>query len=715
MKKLLLLLLITAFQTSFSQKKAEIKELFWGKSDAYSQVTAVPEKWKNESAVIIYKSENYNYHKFGASITYTSSIRKRIKLQDLAAVKEFSEFSFKNKFYSNKGYYYKEGSNFVGIKIVKPDGKEIEVDVEKEAKEIDKEKKIAIANLEIGDIIDFYFHSVEPFKSAYEFGFDPVETPFGDIYPTMEFKLSFHTENDFFVNFNTYNGAPDLKEISNKSGERDYEVIAKDIPKNEFPRWFYPLAELPCYKFQVFFARSGKFEKRAEAFLPEKENIIKKTVSKEDVFNHYNEKFRAVGHLAHIFKFLKGKTFANDEEKVREVYYFTRHHYYTQYIEAYIANDAKIFYPFELYDNPIFFNTEQAFINYFMAFLKDFKINYDIIIGTAKFNGSIEDLLIQKNVTVLLKVNTETPLYLEFFTPFTSADQFNFLLENTKAYSLQVSKGKRVVDSELITLPSTTAKDNVSKTISTVSLVDGMSNLKVKRNSSYFGHMKEDEQSQKLKFYDYVYEDYNRYGTEPLIDRVKNKKKQTQYRNEFDALIKKYKDNLKESMKKQISDEFGFEIEDNTLEIVKTGRFSSKEPLVYDEEFTIKNNLIKKAGENYVIEIGKILTSQVELDKKDKERKNNIYMPFPRTIENEIIFEIPAGYTVSGLDKLNKNIANDTGGFISSASVSDNKLVIKTSKSYNNYFEPNANWQKMVQFLDAAYQFSQEKILLKKG
>ena len=109
------------------------------------------------------------------------------------------------------------------------------------------------------------------------------------------------------------------------------------------------------------------------------------------------------------------------------------------------------------------------------------------------------------------------------------------------------------------------------------------------------------------------------------------------------------------------------------------------------------------------------LTSQVELDKKDKERKNNIYMPFPRTIENEIILEIPAGYTVSGLDKLNKNVTNETGGFTSNASISGNKLIIKTSKAYNNYYEPNANWQKMVQFLDAAYQFSQEKILLKKA
>ena len=714
MKKLLLLLVLTAAQNSFSQNKAEIKELFWGNSDSYNKATSVPEKWKNESAVIIYKSENYDYHKFGASVTYTSSIRKRIKLQDNVAVTEFSEFSFKNKFYSNKGYYSRGGTNTVGIKIVKPDGREIEIDVEKDAKEVDKEKKIAIANLEVGDIIDFYYHSVEPFRSKLEFGFEPVETPFRDIYPTMDFKLSFHTENDFFVNFNTYNGAPELKEILNKGGKRDYEVVANDIPKNEFPRWFYPLNELPCYKFQVFFARSGKFEKRAEAFLSENESIVKKTVSKEDIFNYYNDKFRPYGDLGQIFKFIKGKTFSNDEEKVREVYYFTRHQYYTQYVEAFVVKEANLFYPFDLYDNPIFFNTEEAFINHFMAFLKESKINYEIIVGTAKFNGSIEDLLIQKNVTVLLKVNTEKPLYLEFFTPFSSADQFNFLLENTQAYALQVSKGRKVVDSELITLPATTAKDNISKTISHITLTDEMSDLKIKRNSSHFGHMKEDEQSEKLKFYDFVNEDYSRYGTEPLIDRIRNKKKQTQYRSEFDALIKKYKENMTESAKNRLSEEFGFKIEDNTLVIKNTGRFGSREPLVYDEEFTIQNNLIKKAGENYVLEIGKILTSQVELDKKDKERKANIYMPFPRTIDNEIILEIPSGYTVSGLDKLNKNVANETGGFTSTASISDNKLIIKTSKFYNNYYEPNANWQKMVQFLDAAYQFSQEKILLKK-
>lgn len=716
MKKLVLFLFIAFSNISFSQDKAEIQDFFWGKSDGFKQANTIPDKWKSESAVIIYKYEYYDYHKYGKSVTYKSAIRKRIKLLDIAAVKEFSEFSFNDKFYSNKGFSFRKGSNIIGVKIVKPDGKEIVIDVDAEAKKVDDAKKIAISNLEIGDIIDYYYYSIEPFKSMYEVGFTPVETPLGDVYPTMDLKLSFKTENDFFVNFNTYNGAPELKEIpTDNSGERQYELLAKDIPKNDFPRWFYPLAELPCYKFQVFFARSGKFEKRADAFLSSKESVIKKIVTKDDIFDYYNEKFYPMGDLSDINRFLKDKTFASDEEKVREVYYFTRHQFFTQYVEASVVKDANIFYPYDLYSNPIFFSTEQAFINYFMAFLKKSKIDYDIIVGTARYNGPIEDMLIQENATVLLRVNTPNPIYLQYFTPFSSADQFNDDLENTKAYALEVSKGKKVVNAESIMLPSSLATDNASRNVTTIKLADDFSALNVKRTTSVYGHLKDSEQSDKLYFFDYVNEDYQKYGTTPLLDRVGSKKKREQYKKEFDALINKYKEKQKENFKKGIAQEFGFEIEDHSLTVTNTGRFSSKIPFVYEEVFSIKNNFIKKAGDNYIIEIGKMLGGQVEIDKKEKERKNNIYMAFPKTYNNEIVLEIPQGYSVSGIEKLAKKVQNETGEFTSTATVEGNRLIIKTVKQYKNYFEPNTNWNKMIAFLDAAYQFTQEKVLLKKN
>lgn len=718
MKIKLILLMIFLGTTSFAQDKKEIKEFFWGQKDDYKKATTILDKWKNESAVIIYKREHYNYHKFGASVTYTSAIRKRIKLLDQASVAEFSQFSYKTKFYSNRAYgnIWRRGTNFIGVKIIKPDGKEIEIDTEKEAKDVNGEQKLAIPNLEIGDIIDYYFYSVEPFKSVYDYSFEPVETALGDIYPTMDLKITLETENDFFVNFNTYNGAPALKEIpTNSGGERSYELTEKNIEKNEFPHWFYPLAEMPCYKFQVIFARSGKFEKLADGFLSEKERDIKKTVSKEDIYNYYNKKFVPNGDLTPIKEFLKDKTFTSEEEKIREIYYFCRHEFYTRYIEAFIVNESNIFYPFELYGyNPIFFNDEVPFINYFMYFLKKNEIDYDIIVATPRYNGSIDDLLIQTNVKKLIRVNTKNPIYLEYFSPYNSADQIDYEVENSKAYVLEVSKGKKVTDASIVNLPTSTYQENCTKTKTLITLND-FTGFKVKKESSFLGHFKESEQKEKLNFYDYVYEDYTKYGTTKLLDYVKNKKKKEQYTNEFNALINKMKDKQKEAFEKSIEEEYEFDVDDYTFKIVSTGRYGKKLAFEFNEDFTVKNNLIKKAGDKYLIEIGKMLTSQIEINQKEKERKNNIYMVYPRSFDNEIILEIPAGYSVSGLEKLNKHVENETGGFTSTAEVKGNQLIIKTLKYYKNYFEPNSNWNKMIEFLDAAYQFTQEKILLKKN
>jgi hypothetical protein len=695
-----------------------VKEFFWGAKDEFKKANTIPDKWKNESAVLIHKREHYNYHKFGTNVTYTSGIRKRVKLLDQAAVTEFSQFSYKTKFYSNKAYgsgFWRRGTNFIGVKVVKPDGKEIEIDAEKESKEVNGEQKLAIPNLEVGDILDYYFYSIEPFKSVYDYTFEAVETPLGDVYPTMDLKITLDTENDFFVNFNTYNGAPDLKQIPTKnSGERSYELVEKNIEKNEFPRWFYPFAELPCYKFQVIFARSGKFEKLADGFLSDSEKVIKKTVAKEDIYDYYNKKFLPSGDLGPIKDFLKGKSFANEEEKVREVYYFCRHEYYTRYIEAFVVNEAKLFYPFEYYGyNPIFFSQEESFINYFMYFLKKNEIDYDIIVATPRYNGSIDDLLIQGNVTKLIRVNTKIPVYLEYFSPYTSADQIDSKIENSKAYVLEVSKGKRVTDASTVVLPSSTYQENSYKSKTTLKL-DDFTGFTVKRESSFLGHLKESEQKEKFNFYDYVYEDYKKYGTIQLLEYVKNKKKKEQYTNELNALVNKMKDKQKEAFEKSTEEEYDFDVDDFKFEIKNTGRYGKKSAFEIEENFTIKNNLIKKAGDKYLIEIGKLLTSQIEIDQKEKDRKNNIYMVYPRSFDNEIVLEIPTGYAVSGLEKLNKKVENETGGFTSSAEVKGNQLVIKTFKHYKKYYEPNSNWSKIIVFLDAAYQFTQEKVLLKK-
>jgi hypothetical protein len=89
-------------------------------------------------------------------------------------------------------------------------------------------------------------------------------------------------------------------------------------------------------------------------------------------------------------------------------------------------------------------------------------------------------------------------------------------------------------------------------------------------------------------------------------------------------------------------------------------------------------------------------------------------MSYARSFTNEINFTIPDGYTVEGLENLNKEVKNNTGGFISTAKVEGNILKITTKKYYSGSYFAAAEWSKMVEFLGAAVDFTNAKVLLKK-
>ena len=77
---------------------------------------------------------------------------------------------------------------------------------------------------------------------------------------------------------------------------------------------------------------------------------------------------------------------------------------------------------------------------------------------------------------------------------------------------------------EEIKLPASTNEDNISKVALNVSFDIDSNVLKINKETSLFGYNKSFEQSNKLNFYDYVTEDYEKYNTTPLLDLVRNKK-----------------------------------------------------------------------------------------------------------------------------------------------------------------------------------------------
>jgi hypothetical protein len=125
--------------------------------------------------------------------------------------------------------------------------------------------------------------------------------------------------------------------------------------------------------------------------------------------------------------------------------------------------------------------------------------------------------------------------------------------------------------------------------------------------------------------------------------------------------------------------------------------------------------MVNKAGRNYLLDLGKLIGSQIKLDENEmKTRQNDIWLAYARTISNNITLDIPKGYIVEGFQDLNMSIDNESGSFISTAKVDGDKLVVSTKKIYKKNFDKKEQWPNYVAFLEAGFKFSQSKVVLKK-
>ncbi len=168
-----------------------------------------------------------------------------------------------------------------------------------------------------------------------------------------------------------------------------------------------------------------------------------------------------------------------------------------------------------------------------------------------------------------------------------------------------------------------------------------------------------------------------------------------------------------ELMEKDIKDEFDLEKYGN-FELLDNGRYGDTATLKFKETFSLKK-MISRAGRNYVFDAGKLIGDQIKLEQKElADRQGDIWIPNARVIENNITINVPAGYTVEGVQELNMSVDNESGAFTSTVKTEGDKLIISTRKIYKKNFDKKEAWPNYVAFLEAGYKFSQAKIVLKK-
>lgn len=131
----------------------------------------------------------------------------------------------------------------------------------------------------------------------------------------------------------------------------------------------------------------------------------------------------------------------------------------------------------------------------------------------------------------------------------------------------------------------------------------------------------------------------------------------------------------------------------------------------------VAENLVSQAGNNMLINIGKLIGSQLTLKESQRTREIEAIMPYPSNERVQILFTVPDGYTVNpeSLEALNVQLNNNAGNFGAWASVksSDPTVVdISVIFSLRNSVYPAEKWPEVVELIDASSNFNGISLLL---
>jgi len=722
------------------------------------KVTAVPDKWKNESAVIIAQKTEYLFTRLSSGRNYSTVVRineyihKRIKLQDKNALEKFSTFN-----YVTMG---KDGS--VEYKIIKSSGKEETVDMTaavEDDKDIDpiykpiffglgiKSQKIAIPDLDVGDIIDYTLKSTINWDMKIDgVGFKPFIFSLTNNYPTIYQQYRFTMVNGMKVQYRNYNGAPNLRfdpkasVYGDKESYLSYYFLDKDREKTADVRWNYELRTTPSVKFRVILLADND---------PSSKSLGEATVDRaglnpDDVYKRYAG---AAAYVTPTVTSLVGYTtqyinkkkeegvLKNDDDIIRESYYCLRKVFLEMYYKGPVHSDVEKYLTGKKLYKKILAQEKKSgpekeeredevrisgvtFATALRLTLAAQNIPAELQVYVPRSLGAWRDAIFMDELDFVLKVKSKRKYYyLEAFNNFDSFGTPYEYLEGAEGYSIGYDEANRYYRA---TIPATTFNDNLQKQDYSISFSDGMDIVKAERISSYLGHEKTTIIGSANLDRSYLNYDFAKYHVEPASDKSKKKKAGGESVVDSGDNIK-YDDPDKEEHIRERKEIFEKSLKEDLdvdkyedFELLRDGRYGDTAMLQFKEKFTLKK-LFSKAGKNYIFEVGKLIGDQIKLEQSELAgRQVDIWIPHARTIENNVTINVPAGYSVEGLQDLNITVDNESGSFISTAKLENDKVLIRSKKIYKKNFDKKEAWPNYIAFLEPAYKFSQSKIVLKK-
>lgn len=680
----------------------KVRQEVWSSTPADFQKRTVPDRYKNASAVILsyYRELSTDYYRKATAdlvlnlrltrqIDCTDMERMLIQINDKKALKDYSEFTFKTK--SRKwtwGYHHKT-QTVLGIRVIKKNGNVQEVslddyvDVKEGKNDKDLSQKIAVPGLEVGDCIDVF--SLDQIDTQ-EQQLDPFYFVLRQDEPVLYTKVHCVLDQSLATVYRTMNGAPDFTQTTDKDKNAVLDMVMDKPIDAESSIWYNSLEQSPFIemyitptKAKVAVVEKAMRQKGVRGnpdvtpILQDDWKLLKSYVSK----GGYSPAGLPSTYKS-VFKSAK-KEGMSAEEKADRIYSF-----------EYVSGGA----------SQRVFNTVANYLR---------KLGVEIEMGiTTPFGALPVDKLINYNSTSWFFRLKGTDVYYFPGTYPKVASEIPYIYQGRKAY-MQDSE-------EQITIPVSQAEDNKSVNDMVVKL-DG-TKLDISRKVTYSGEQKMYGQSlvspDNTLFGSSQLEAYWRYLKYDDKDPYScyTKKESAELKGAFNEFRK----NAIDPFKAEISsyhDADPVQVGGYGVDCVGIRRDSSN--FVYHVDY-VMDGMVKRAGNNYLLSVGKLIGSSLKLEGKDRERIDDVWRKMAFVDEWNIEIPLPQGYKVSAeaLKKIETSVANECGEFTVKATAGNESVKVYVRKCFAHRVEPVSNWSKLLALVDACSAFADKQMVIAK-
>lgn len=686
------------------------------------EVREIPEKYKNESAVVIAAYHELDARKktgFGrvpGSLRFTRKAqveggelsRMLIHINDKAALDKFSEFDFATDMKKKMSDAHRKQRHVMGVRVIKPDGRIVDVntddfvEVEEGKNGKEKRRKLAVPGLEVGDDIDVFFYTEHKLQNVH---LEPMTFCLRDEYPILDYRIHAVVDDKLTTQYRTLNGAPDFTVSRDEDNNYVLDMHVSDIPAE--PRlWYNDSEQSPMVKLHVYNRRSDQYTPQSAR----RKDGLQANPAVGDILDDFWLEWRGSSSVyapifvkdamkggGKVLKALKNRLKSGQADSTEVSDYV-----YNLITFAYLASGNDM-YP-------------ERFVDRFEGYLVQlgFKehVAYSQLITSSVDDEPIDSLVSMFNASQGLALAGGRRHYLPPLSIMAPSElQPAYIGRKARRYcDAKYLKKHPGIDTALFRLPESSPIDNRNVTELKVE-IEGTT-LDVNRRESCLGSTKRPVMS--LLTEEDVFEAFltflNRDGIEVAL-KENDKKAGDRAERYADARRDRIDD-----FKDEISSYHG----DATTEfidgsIVSVGIDPDSPELVYDLHYTV-DGLLKRAGKNFVLSIGRLLSRQTELLPSDMDRVDDVVMTSPREFVTRISVGLPSGVSVSqkSLGALCRSVDNAAGTFKVVAAQNGSRLDVEVTKCYKHRREPASAWTELADVLDAAASWQSATVLLEK-